>query len=261
MISQPLSHVLNQIDLAKFELSAYEPIDVDWHARCVWVAQRLVSWLHQESGSLAEFVTRVMNSPLDVRRAVSELVENMRQLQGLRSDQILEDKFDALTESLDYEKMLLSETGGTVVSKLVERFLIARSTEWTLESNGASDYPDLFLRTDDYSALPEFRRGKDQVYGASLKGKLKRPVRVPDGLEIKTCKRNFAVDCHHAHVGLHLVLIFNYTKNFFQVTDILIGFLRHELYRITVPASPTTTLKASFNGQHFVSILHQSESA
>ena len=132
-----------------------------------------------------------------------------------------------------------------------------RSTDWTLESNGASDYPDLFIRDNDYSMLPKFQRGATQVYGAALKGKSLRPLRVPDGLEIKTCKGSFAVDCHHAHAGLHLVELFNKARMLFRVDDIQIEFMRHDFYRITVPASPTTTLKASFNGQNYKSILRK----
>ncbi len=258
---QPLSHILNQIDHARDELAAYEPRAIDWYTRCVSVANRLVPWLAQEAASLAAHVTEVMNSPTDVRQAAAALVDILQSFPEYQSNSTLRVQVKRLTKSLDYEKLLLSDTGGTVVSKLIERFLIEQSADWTLESNGASDYPDLFLRTDDYSGLPDFRRGKGHVYGAALKGKSKRPVRVPDGLEIKTCKRDFSVDCHHAHVGLHLVAIFTRTHHAFQVTDILVGFLRHALYRITVPASPTTTLKASFNGQHFVSILGKSADA
>ncbi|WP_146580921.1 hypothetical protein [Neorhodopirellula pilleata] len=218
------------------------------------MAERLVPWLTRESAPLAEFLTKVMNSPANVRRSVNSIVAAVESHQQLRSNPIVRSDIQLLKLALDHETLLLSGTGGTVVSKLIERFLIERSTDWELESNGASDYPDLYLGSDDYSQLPDFRRGKDQVYGASLKGKLKRPVRVPDGLEVKTCRRNFAVDCHHAHAGLHLVVIFDRIEKQFVVKDVLVGFLRHELYRVTVPASPTTTLKASFNGQHFISI-------
>lgn len=258
MTDAPLSHVLRQVDLAHAELLAYEPAEIDWHRRCVSVVSRLVPWLQRESVSLVNFVTHVMNSPADVRKLTTALIAVVKSLPEFHSDRAMQDQVLRLTEALDHEKLLLSGTGGTVISKLVEQFLIERSTEWRLESNGASDYPDLFLRSDDYSELPGFRRGKDQVYGAALKGKVKRPVRVPDGLEIKTCRRTFAVDCHHAHVGLHLVLIFDRIEGTFRTTDLLIGFMRHELYRLTSPASPTTTLKASFNGQHFVSILNES---
>ncbi len=258
MTDLPLSHILRQVDLAHVELLAYEPAEIDWHNRCVLVVSRLVPWLQRESVSLVEFVTHVMNSPADVRQSANALIAVVQSLPEYHSDRAMQNQVARLTESLDHEKLLLSGAGGTVISKLIERFLIQQSINWQLESNGASDYPDLFLRSDDYSELPSFRHGKDQVYGAALKGKVKRPVRVPDGLEIKTCRRNFAVDCHHAHVGLHLVLIFDRIEDTFRVTDLLIGFMRHEIYRLTEPASPTTTLKASFNGQHFISIFEES---
>lgn len=261
MNTAALSHVLNQIKLATPELSKYAPETVVWQSRCKRVATRLVPWLENEAKSLADFLTGVLNSPADVRRAVSAIIAFLESQPAANSNKNIQAEIETIKQALDHEKLLLLSMGGTVVSKLVERFLIERSTEWELESNGASDYPDLFLRSDDYSQLPGFRRGKDQVYGASLKGKSKRPVRVPDGLEVKTCRRNFAVDCHHAHVGLHLVVIFDRVKNNFIITDVLVGFMRHELYRITIPATPTTTLKASFNGQHFVSILPPSKQA
>jgi hypothetical protein len=166
-----------------------------------------------------------------------------------------ENLISRLRSALEYEELLISEAGGTVVSKLIERFLIDKSVDWNLESNGASDYPDLFFRDNDYSKLSKFQRVSKQIYGAALKGKSLRPVRVSDGLEVKTCKGPFAVDCHHAHAGLHLVVLFSKTRNQFRVNDIQVAFMRREFYRITVPASPTTTLKASFNGQNFISIL------
>jgi hypothetical protein len=85
--------------------------------------------------------------------------------------------------------VLLGYVGGDVVSKIVEKYLINQYPEGSLESNGASDYPDLFFRSDDYSQLPAFTRGKGQTYGAATKGKAKRPVRIPDGLESKHVTR------------------------------------------------------------------------
>lgn len=184
MTRAALSHVLRQIELASAELSQYPPNSVDWNFRCRAVAERLVPWLEGEAASLTQFLTKVMNSPADVRRAARTILAVLESHPKLKSNPTTESEIELLKQALDHETLLLSGTGGTVVSKLIERFLIERSIEWTLESNGASDYPDLFLRSDDYSQLPDFRRGKDQVYGASLKGKSKRPVRVPDGLEI-----------------------------------------------------------------------------
>ena len=69
-----------------------------------------------------------------------------------------ENLISRLRSALEYEELLISEAGGTVVSKLIERFLIDKSVDWNLESNGASDYPDLFFRDNDYSKLSKFQR-------------------------------------------------------------------------------------------------------
>lgn len=246
-----LRHILRQVDLAKAELKAYPPQEFDWHRRARSTVTLLVPWLQDNVDGLKAYVEHVMNSPHDAREYAAQILSAVS---GLKSNKALLQLSHDLRSSLESESLLISEAGGSVVSKLIESFLIKNSAEWTFESNGASDYPDLFLRNLDYAALPVFRREANMIYGASVKGKQRRPVRIPDGLEIKTCKGNFAVDCHHAHAGLHLVLLFTKTQSQFQVNDIRVGFLRHESYRITKPASPTTTLKASFNGDDFVSL-------
>ncbi len=162
-----------------------------------------------------------------------------------------------MDRELDREAILLATVGGDVMSKVIEKFLLESFPDGHLESNGRSDYPDLFLRPNDYEGLPKFARlkGKTPSYGAAIKGKSNRPVRIPDGLEIKTCKDRFAVDCHHAHVGLHMALLFRGRKGSLEVFDIMVAFMRFADYRVTKPASPTTTLKASFNGKNFVSLI------
>jgi hypothetical protein len=123
-----------------------------------------------------------------------------------------------------------------------------------LAGNSKSDYPDLFLRTYDYSKLPVRSKGEEEI-GAAVRGKLRKPVRVPDGLEIKTSRDNASIDCHFAHVGLHLMLSFLTSGERVVVNDALVAFLRYENYRITVPKTKTTTLKASFSRTSFVSLL------
>ncbi len=255
MTSRALRHVLKQIQEAKPELSSTLPKGINWIPRATETCNRIVPWLEDHSTVLASYLTGVMNSPNDVRESVKLLVDRFLTETASRQSTTDEKLLTRVRSALEYEELLISGAGGTVVSKLIERFLIDKSENWNLESNGASDYPDLFFRDNDYSMLSKFQRGSKQVYGAALKGKSLRPVRVPDGLEVKTCKGPFAVDCHHAHAGLHLVVLFSKARNQFCVNDIQVAFMRQEFYRITVPASPTTTLKASFNGQNFISIL------
>lgn len=255
MTKQALNQILKQVQQAAGELDRYQPTEVDWRARANATCRQLVPWLAANANALCEYVDGAMNSPSDVRSAAEGLVRRVSDHPDFAADAEFQKTVTLLKQSLDSEALLITSAGGTVVSKLIERFLIEAATDWTMGSNGASDYPDLFIRDYDYSQLPRFVKKSDQTYGASLKGKQQRPVRVPDGLEIKTCKGSFAVDCHHAHAGLHLVLLFEKTPARFATKDVQIGFMRHELYRITKPASPTTTLKASFNGGHFVSLL------
>ena len=52
-----------------------------------------------------------------------------------------------------------------------------------------------------------------------------------------------------------MALVFKTPDGLFEVSDILVAYMGYEDYRVTRPSSPTTTLKASFNGSNFVSLL------
>ena len=218
-----LAHVLKQVKLARNELSNYPPAQVNWFDRANQTCKLLVPWLVGISADLRDYVNHAMNSPRDARHAINKLIDLVSQHHDFADDSSFFELTRSIQSALACETNLLSEVGGTVVSKLVERFLIERSKDRLLESNGASDYPDLFLRANDYSDLPSFTRAKGQIYGAAVKGKAKRPVRIPDGLEIKTCRNTFAVDCHHAHAGLHLVLLFEKKSAEFRTIDIQVS--------------------------------------
>lgn len=165
------------------------------------------------------------------------------------------EKIEAFDHQLSLDDVLRESVTGEVVSRVVTKFLTDHKTD--LRSNGRSDYPDLYLGLLDYSGLAQFRR-KNTIgeieYGAALKSSEKRPVRIPDGLEIKTCRNQIHVDCHHHHVGLHLVVIFGETARFFTVTDLRIAFLRFEDYHESSRNTSATTVKYSFKGHRFVSL-------
>jgi hypothetical protein len=88
-----------------------------------------------------------------------------------------------------------------------------------------------------------------------VKRKQQRPVRVPDGLEIKTCRKLIAVDCHHPHAGLHLVLLFTEKARMFPVNDVRVASLRSSDYRESERNTTATTVKYSFDGERFISLL------
>jgi hypothetical protein len=169
------------------------------------------------------------------------------------------EQLEAFDRQLTLDDILRTSVTGEVISTVVTKYLLDHFPDSGLKSNGRSDYPDVYLADRDYSQLPAFARKKrtapDDEYGAAVKGAQKRPVRVPDGLEIKTCRNRIAVDCHHPHAGLHLVLLFTEAARMFDVTDLRVAFLKASDYREAARNTTATTVKYSFNGDRFVSLL------
>lgn len=56
--------------------------------------------------------------------------------------------------------MLRESVTGEVVSNVTTKYLLEQHPASALKSNGRSDYPDIYLSTLDYSALPQFKRKK-----------------------------------------------------------------------------------------------------
>lgn len=249
-MSDVLATVRAQIEAAKADLQNYRPDTVDWHHRAIATADALIPWLIEIVPLTKNYVEDVLNAPVVLR----SMWKAIRSHVNLPKEQI-----EAFDRQLTLDDVLRESVTGEVVSNVVTKYLLENHPESALKSNGRSDYPDLYLGTLDYSALPAFRRKKkvapDDEYGAAVKGKQKRPVRVPDGLEIKTCRDRIAVDCHHPHAGLHLVLLFTEANRMFTVNDVRMAFLRSADYRESERNTTATTVKYSFNGDCFVSLL------
>ncbi len=239
-----LARVLKQLKAAKPELDTYAPAGFGWYARALATAKELVPWLVREAPSLRLYVEEVLNSPVLLREAWAAL-----KLQIDAPGEVAR-----IDELLNREGVLLDFVAGDTVSVVVTGHLLARYPAGELAGNSKSDYPDLFLTTIDYSKLP-VRTRSDVDIGAAVRGAMRKPVRVPDGLEIKTSRNGASIDCHFPHVGLHLMLSFLTSGEKVVVDDILVAFLRHADYRITVPKTKATTLKASFTRAPFVSLL------
>ena len=239
-----LAHVLAQVKAAKPELDAYAPQDCGWHERALVASNALVPWLIKEAPQLRLYVEEVLNSPALLRSAWA----------SLKSQIDAPGEVARIDELLTREGVLLAFVAGDTVSTVVTGHLLSRYPNGALGGNSKSDYPDIYIKTYDYSKLPA-RTREDKEIGAATRGKEKKPVRVPDGLEIKTSRDNANIDCHYPHVGLHLMLSFKTTGATVVVDDVLVAFLRNADYRITVPKTKTTTLKASFSRAPFVSLL------
>ena len=79
-------------------------------------------------------------------------------------------------------------------------------------------------------------------------------------MEVKTGRDVIAVDCHHPHTGLHLVVLFDESTGEFCVRDICVAFLGRKDYREAGRNTTATTVKYSFKGEKFISLLHASKS-
>lgn len=190
------------------------------------------------------YVEEVLNSPALLRSAWL----------SLRTQIDAPGEIARIDELLAKEGVLLAFVAGDTVSTVVTGYLLSKYPGGTLAGNSKSDFPDIFIKTNDYSMLP-LRSRDDKEIGAAIRGKEKKPVRVPDGLEIKTSRDNANIDCHYPHVGLHLMLSFVTAGPSVVVDDVLVAFLRKSDYRITKPRTKATTLKASFSRTAFTSIL------
>lgn len=189
----------------------------------------------------------VLNAPLQLRLMWADI----RSRVNLPKEQI-----EAFDRQLTLDDVLRESVTGELIGKVVTKFLLEHNSR--LKTNGRSDYPDVYLSDLDYPGLKAFRRtsgGDKHEYGAALKNS--RPVRVPDGLEIKTCQKTIRVDCHYPHIGLHLCLVYGEIDRAFTVTDLRIAFLRTSDYHISGRNTEATTAKASFNGDRFVSLFPQ----
>ena len=233
----PLAHVHRQIESAKSSLRAIEPQRIDWFTRSIFAAEELVPWLQETAHDHREFVERVLNSPADLRH----LWQRIRP--SISCGEEDRDRFDELLAADDVLRKVIS---GETVSSVLTHSLMRLAAE-KFGTNGRSDYPDLFLKNHDYTELPKFTRGTT-TYGAALKGKAGRPVRIPDGLEIKTCGKSVRVDCHYPHPGLHLILLHVRRSGRSVVQDLLVGFLSRDDYREAKRNTDATTVKFSFGG-------------
>jgi hypothetical protein len=249
MPADVIARIHDQIRDFAPELQSYPPTSVDWVTRAFTAADVLIPWLVGTAPALKAHVEQVLNSPHRLRSKWNAL----RNHTSLPTEQI-----EAFDRELSYAKILLEFVSGEVVSTIVTAHLLAAFPGAGLKSNGKSDYPDLFLAANEYANLPKFTRNTRE-YGAALKGRPPRPVRIPDGMEVKTCRDVVAVDCRHPHAGLHLVVLFDESTGEFCVRDICVAFLGRADYREAGRNTTATTVKYSFKGEKFISLLHPSK--
>ncbi len=245
MPSTVLNLINGQIDEAFSELKQYCPQEMNWPLRVKESAAALVPWLEENAVAIKSYVEGVLNAPVQLRKMWADIRPQIN---------LPKEQLESFDRQLMLDDVLRESVTGELISKVITKFLLDHNP--VLQTNGRSDYPDIYFSNVDYSGLNAFRRSTAEEkipYGAALKSE--RPVRVPDGLEIKTCCKTVRVDCHYPHAGLHLCLVYNEIDLTFSVTDLRIAFLRRSDYRISGRNTEATTVKASFNGERFITLL------
>ena len=247
---EPVRVIRDQISAARPDLERCRPDTVDWFARATATAESVMPWLCDIAADACGFCEEVYNAPERLRRAWG----------ALKSETPLGAAGDRVDFLLAREQVLLNEIAGDVVSRVLTDYLKGDGGGRLLRANGHSDYPDLFLTDRSYSELPKHvrskgRKGWNEDRWAALKGSPPRPVRVPDGLEIKTCRNSFRVDCHYGHMGLHVALFYTEQNGTARVHDLLAAFLRPGDYSVSRINTGATTTKHSFGPARFVSLL------
>ena len=178
-----------QIRAADHDLRAYRPDSIEWNTRARTNAKNMIPWLVDVAPGMKNRVEDVLNSSATLR----SMWLTIRRHVNLPASRI-----EAFDRQLTLDDVLRESVTCEVVSNIVTTYLLDIYPTASLKSNGRSDYPDIYDSSLDYSGLPAFTRKKsghiDETYGEALKGKAKRPVRIPDGLEIKTCRSRIAVD-------------------------------------------------------------------
>lgn len=233
-----------QIAAAAEELRVYEPAAVNWRQRSEQTARVMVPWLGKTAPDLRTFAERCLNSTKRIR----ELWDRIAHIPG--QEAVAEE----LRQLFEAQMLLVEKLAGDVISRVVARFLVSEFPGGALLENSRSDYPDLYLRTHDYTMLPRHTRS-GEGYGASVKGQARRPARVPDGLELKTVESGGRVDCHYNHMGLHLAVVHSATDGNISIDDVKVAFLSPDDYRESGRNTAATTVKYSFSLQAFTSVL------
>jgi hypothetical protein len=238
-----LAHVLSQV---RRDSAALESLsDINWLARVEKSVHSFVPDLVIMACELMEEVRLTLKSPRIIREAWQRLEGHIQ-----NSDAPAEVKREAafLNVELGRESKLLTQITGDIVSNVISDFLCNKRRD--ISKNNRSTYPDLYFKWADYSMLPQRQSGN--ATGPALKGN--KPTSVPDGVEIKSQRGNrIRVDCHHPHMGMHLVLTYKRAGNEWLVYDVFIAYLSRDDYRQATRNTTATTEKFSFKHAPFIS--------
>jgi len=239
-------------EVAQGELQALSPADYDWVDRTSKTLETLIPRLGDIAANLKNEVPSKLNS-------IQELLDHIalgsqHEVESLGKEYV--EWREKLVLHAGRASSIIEQIESQQVSAEIQRQLVLPSMLGDIMyPNGNSIYPDLVMKSYDYSRLPVQSR-KKAVIGPCLQGKQKRPSNVPDGCEIKTNRASrIRVDAHAPHPGLHLGITWGLSNKRIDINGVWAAYIRLADHKEASRNSETTTVKYSFGHDRFVSLL------
>ena len=248
----PAQHVLSQFNdpTAQQELRDMSDATFDWNSRARTTMEAVLPRLPALALNLSIEIPRLLNSPIHI---INKLQAGSVSHPELKKG-TLGAWYDDVCQSATASKALVENLESQQISNAIQRFLILPSSIGDLfKANGPSIYPDLLLKSHDYSNLPSQNRS-NPIDGPCLRGE--KASNVPDGMEVKTNRGpRIKVDAHGAHPGLHFGVTWDFDSGAVVVTGVWVAYVGVKDYNHSNRNVSSTTVKYSFGHDLFVSLL------
>jgi len=254
-IKNHINNVFNS-NKAQNELKKMSSPKMDWVSQTRnsldIILPQLPDIAHHLFKTVPEKLNRVSN--------LLDIIEESKSLDvSLKENESFKEWHKKLVSTANKTSSAIGKLHSQQVSSEIQRAIKSFCGDLFVE-NGHSLYPDLILSKNDYSELTPQTKGTKtkRIKGPCYNGK--KPSNVPDGLEIKTNNRKtMRVDAHACHAGLHLGVTWDYEVEGkferFRINDILIAYIRLCDHTKGKRNLDTTTYKASFGHNLFISLL------
>ena len=145
MAQSVLAVIKQQIREAESELAQYQPREMNWADRSRASSAKLIPWLEKAAPGLKSYVEEVLNAPVNLRELWNQVRNQSKLPEQVKTE------FD---RQLTLDDVLRESVTGEAVSKVVTIYLTKQNPDF--QSNGRSDYPDLFTSVGRLFGLGNF---------------------------------------------------------------------------------------------------------
>lgn len=248
----PAQHIHSQFNdkTVQQELRDMSDAKFDWNARVTTTMAAVLPRLPALALDLSIEIPRLLNSPI---HTINKLQAGSASHPELRIG-TLGAWYDDVCQSATASKALVENLESQQISNAIQRFLLLPTSIGDIfKSNGPSIYPDLLLKSHDYSNLPIQNR-INPIDGPCLRGG--NASNVPDGMEIKTNRgARIKVDAHGAHPGLHFGVTWDFDSVGVVIKGVWVAYIGAKDYHHSNRNVSSTTVKCSFGHDLFASLM------